>query len=200
MAYIAIDKSLGSLDLSTVITAGNVGQGWYGTSNALPSVTFEQQLGQIVTAYDTTANAIAAGAGGFGEFIFLAVPTSTTITAGLLYSWTPSDYKVVVVSGTVSVSSGFPIACAINAVTSNSSSVQYTWFQIGGRCTVLKTAVAVSPNVSLYASATAGRVKVLASAFRAIIGARSANATSVTSTTSTVAVYLNGRPCITAGT
>jgi hypothetical protein len=200
MAYVCIDRALGSLDLSQVVTAGLVGVPWNGTSNVLPSVTVEQQLGQIVTAYDTSANADTAGAGGFGEFIFLAVPTSTAITIGLLYSWTPSDYKVVIVSGTVSISSGFPIACAVNAVTSNSTSVQYTWFQVGGRCKVLKTAVAVSPNVSLYASATAGRVKVLASAFRAIIGARSANAASVTSTTSTVAMYLNGRPCITAGT
>ena len=124
------------------------------------------------------------------------MPTSTAVTAGLLYYWTPSDYKIVIVPASVSTTvSGTPIAVAVNAVTSQSGYVQYTWFQITGRCTALKTAVQVLPNVPLYVSATAGRVKVLLSTFRAILGARSANATTITSTTSTVAIYIS-RPVI----
>lgn len=203
MAYIATIPNMGIVDLSTVAVAGTYPGAPFtsATVNPLPSVTMEMQLGQVVTAYDTAANGTSTGAGGAGEFIWLAVPTSTAITAGLLYSYTPSTYGVVIVPASVASQavSGFPICVAINTVASNASSIQYTWFQVGGRCTVLKTAVAAPPNVPIYVAATAGRIKVLGSAFRAIIGARTANATTVTSTTSTVAVYLNGRPCITAG-
>jgi hypothetical protein len=182
---------MGIPDLNAVYTT----LGTPGVGN-LPSVTTEPQPGEIVSGYDFTANTASVGAGGFGEFILLAVPTSTAVTAGLFYYWTPSDYKIVVVPGSVSTTvSGTPIAMAINGVTSNTTSVQYTWFQITGRCTALKTAVQVLPNVPLYVSATAGRVKVLLSTFRSIIGARSANATTVTSTTSTVAIYIS-RPSI----
>ena len=201
MAYVATRGLGGIVDLSLVVTAGTYpGAPWLsGTSNPLPSVTVENQLGQIVPAYDTSTTAQGAtGQGGFGEFMWLAVPTSTAITAGLLYYWTPSDYKVVIVPASVSTTvSGAPVALAVNAVTSNATNVQYTWFQVTGRCTALKTAVTVLPNVSLYVSGTAGRVKVLLSTFRAILGARSANATTITSTTSTVAIYLS-RPVIQA--
>lgn len=195
MAYF-VDKgySIGIPDVNAVYTAGSLGAPWVSsTNNDLPSVTIESQLGQIVTAQDTSSQTT----GGGGEFIFVAVPTSTTMTVGLLYSWT-GDYKIVVVSGTVSISGGFPIGLAINTVSSNTTSVQYTWLQIQGRGTVLKTAVQVLPNVPVYASATAGRIKVLGSAFRGIIGMRSANLTTVTSTTSSVLVYMQ-RPAVTAG-
>lgn len=199
--YIPIANRLGIVDLGGVYVAGALGSGWQGTTNSLPSVTTEDMLGEIVGAYSITANAAATGDGGYGEFQFLAVPTSTAITAGLLYSFNAGTYQVVVVPtslGTQGVS-GFPVAIAINAVTSNTTSVQYTWFQVGGRCTALKTAVAVVGSIPIYTSGTtAGRIKVLGSAFRAIIGARTANTASVTSTTSTVAVYLN-RPNITSG-
>ncbi len=201
MAYVATRSLGGIVDLSLVVTAGQYpGAPWLSsTSNALPSSTVENQLGEIVDAYDTSTTAQGAtGQGGYGQFIWLAVPTSTTITAGLWYYWTPSDYKVVIVPGSISTTvSGAPVCVAVNAVTSNASSVQYTWFQVTGRCTSLKTAVQVLPNVSIYVSATNGRIKVLLSTFRAILGARSANAVTVTSTTSTVAVYLS-RPVIQA--
>jgi hypothetical protein len=187
-------RGIGIPDISGVYTT--LGVPWTGTTNQLPSVTTEAQLGEIVTAWDTTANTATVGGGGYGEFIMLAVPISTTIVAGTLYYWTPSDYKVVIVPASVSTTvSGSNICVAVNGVTSNASTVQYTWFQITGRTTVLKTAVQVLPNVPVYVAATAGRVKVLLSTFRSILGARTANATTVTSTTSTVALYIN-RPCI----
>lgn len=189
-----LGRGIGIPDLKGIYTT--LGVPWTGTTNQLPSVTTEAQLGEIVTAWDTTANTASVGGGGYGEFIMLAVPTSTAVTAGLFYYWTPSDYKIVVVPGSVSTTvSGTPIAMAVNTVSSNATLVQYTWFQIVGRCTALKTAVTVTPNVPLYVSATAGRVKVLLSTFRSILGARSANATTVTSTTSTVAIYIS-RPVI----
>lgn len=203
MAYASSTPEAGIVDLSTVLTAGQAGVPWSSPSGALPAFTPEQQLGQIVTAWDTSSTTNnATGQGGFGEFIFLSVPTSTTVTAGLLYSYNPSTYGVVLVPTAITTQalSGFPICVAVNAVTSNASSVQYTWFQCGGRCTALKTAVQVVGSIPIYVSgATAGRVKVLGSAFRGIIGGRTANTGTITSTTSTVAIYLNGRPCITAG-
>lgn len=82
---------------------------------------------------------------------------------------------------------GQPIAVSMAA---NTSSTTYSWFQTQGPATVLKTAVTVTPTVPIYISATAGRVKVLQSAYLQIIGAQSANTATVTSTTSTILVTL----------
>jgi hypothetical protein len=204
MPYISNVPQMGNVDLTTVAVAGTYPGAPFtsATVNPLPSATMAMQLGQIITAYDTAANAISAGAGGAGEFIWLAVPVSTAVTPGLLYSYTPSSYGISLLPTAVASQavSGFPICLAINTVASNASSIQYTWFQVGGRGTVLKDAVAVGANRSLFLSgATQGRVRVIGSAFRGFIGVRSANATTVTTTTSAVAVYLNGRPCLTAG-
>ena len=197
-----ITPIIGVADLSAVYTDGSLGAPWIGTSNTLPSVTVAENVGQIVQAMDTNANAATLGAGGFGEFIFLRVPKSTTVTAGLLYYFKGSGYDATVVPTSLSstTTGGTALALAINAVSSNANSYQYTWFQCGGRSTVLKDAVTVNPDVPLYVSgAAAGRVKVIASTLRGILGGRSANATTVTSTTSTVAIYLNGRPVLAAG-
>jgi hypothetical protein len=83
-----------------------------------------------------------------------------------------------------------PVAVAINAITSDANNVQYAWFQIQGRAAVLKTAVTVPTNSRLFISGTAGRFHLAASAGKTIVGARTANAASVTSTTSTVLVDL----------
>lgn len=189
-----LGHAIGIPGLDGVYVAGTEGAPWLNANN-LPNVTTEAQPGEIVSAWDTSSTL-----GGGGEFIFLAVPTSTTVTAGLFYSW-DGNYRIIVVPTAITSQavSGFPIALAINAVASNASSIQWTFFQIQGRGTALKTAVQVVGSIPIYVSGTtAGRVKVLGSAFRAIIGARTANTASVTSTTSTVAVYLH-RPSITAG-
>ena len=123
---------LGSIDLTSVVTAGALGAPF--STTTLPSVTIEQQLGQIVGAW--ADNSLTSGfESGWAEFIFLAVPTSTTITAGLFYSFDASTYGVIVVPTAVSSQavSGFPVAVAYNAVTSNATSIQYTWFQVTGR-------------------------------------------------------------------
>jgi hypothetical protein len=195
MAYINTQPTLGIVDLNTVYTAGGLGYPWASPSGSLPAFTPEQQFGQITWAYDSSSST----AGGGGAFIFLKIPTSTTVTAGLIYSW-KGDYTVVVVPTAVSAAavSGLPLCVAINAVTSNSSSIQATWFQVQGRCTVLKGANVsnnVQPSVPLFISGvTAGRIRTTASVFRTIIGIRSANTATVASTTSSVLAYLNF-PC-----
>ena len=186
------DNIIGAADVSAVYTANLPGAPFSSTS--LPSVTVEQQLGAIVkaTSFDTTY-------GGEAWLIFLAVPTSTTVTQGLVYKW-KGDYTIEVVptAVTTSQSSGMPVAIALNTVASNTTSIQYTWFLCKGRAATLKTvSITAQPNVSLFVSnATAGRVRTTSSAFRAFIGMRSANI--ATATGSILPVYLNF-PNITAG-
>lgn len=197
MAYNVITgAAIGIPGLNAVYTAGKLGYPWVPTSGVLPSVTMEPQLGEIKVANDPSSQTL----GGGGEFIFLRVPVSTTVTAGLLYQWNGAyDINVVPTSLGTQGQSGFPLCLAINSVSSDSANLQATWFQIQGRATVLKTAVQVLPGIPVYISgSTAGRVKVLGSAFRGIIGARTANQATVTSTTSSVAIYLH-RPSVTAG-
>lgn len=172
-------NTLGCPDVTVVTTIAP------GVAN-LPSTVLEPQLGEIRTAWDPTL--------GFGEFIYLKIPASTTITAGLLYQWTAGYAVAVLPVLATSKNTGHQVAAANTAVVS-STSIQYGWFQIQGQTTVLKTAVAMSPDVVVYASATAGRIKALTSAGGQITGMRVASVASVTSTTSTVLVYMN-RPAL----
>lgn len=196
MPYFTNSPLIGVADLNAVYISGALGFPWVSPSGSLPSVTVEEMLGQIIPAQNTDLTV-----GGGAEFIFLRVPVSTTITAGLMYTWgdATSGYDVTAVptaSGTTT-SSGAPIAVAINSVVSSATNVQGTWFQIQGRCTVLKDAVKMAPGVPVYFSkSAAGRVRVIGSAFYGIIGMRSATLTTITTTTSSALMYLH-RPCLT---
>lgn len=187
---------IGVADLNAVYTAGALGYPWVSsTSNPLPSVPIEQLFGCIVGAEnpDTTV-------GGGGEFIFLRIPASTTVTAGLFYSWGDAasgyDITVLPITAATTTSSGAPVAVAINSLVSTTS-VTGSWFQIQGRCTVLKDAVKMAPGAPVYFSkSAAGRVRVVGSAFYGILGARSATASTITTTTSSALLYLH-RPTLT---
>lgn len=199
MAYIVTNAQIGVAGLNAVYTASGLGYPWVSaTVNPLPAAAIEQMFGWIVSAQDSSSQTT----GGGGEFIFLRVPTSTAITAGLFYGWTGAYDATVLASSVASqASSGKPIALAINTVSSNASSLQGTWFQIQGRGTALKNATGspVQPNVQLYVSSTtAGRLRTTASVFRTIIGIRSANQATVASTTSSLIVYLH-RPSVGPG-
>ncbi len=142
------------------------------------------ELGTVVKAKD-----LATTAYGTGYFKYLAIPTTTAISLGILVSWTASDYKVVAVpAGGTSKATGVPVAGTVQAISSNAA-VQYAWFQIEGRIPLLKTAVTTTANVPIYISGTAGRVKVLKSTTQIILGAMTCEA--ITSTISTVLCYLN---------
>lgn len=202
-AYVPNSWLLGSVDLSQVITAGALGAPYTSsTSSPLPSVPMEQMLGQIVGAY--SPNPATSTENGWAEFVWLAVPTSTAITPNLMYRWNAATFQVVIVPTAVSSSalSGAPVAVAVNTVASNATSVQYTWFQVTGRCQVLKSISGtqnLQPDKPLYVSGvTAGRVRGTASIFRTLIGMRSANLATVATATSTVAAYL-WRPSIGPG-
>lgn len=179
MTYSFSSNRLGAIDVTVATTiAPGVGN--------LPSGTLEPQLGEICTGWDPTY--------GSAEFIYLKIPASTAITAGLLYQWTAGYTVAVLPVLATSKNTGHQVAVANTSFASNTS-VQYAWFQIQGQTLVLKTAVAMSPDAVVYASATAGRIKALTSAGGQITGMRVASVASVTSTTSTVLVYMN-RPAM----
>ena len=179
MTFYQNHNTIGASDITTVTTIAP------GTAN-LPGVVLEPQLGEIRTASDTTL--------GSAEFIYLKIPASTTLSAGNLVYWTAGYTATILPVLATCKNQGMAVAVAPVAVAS-STSVQYGWFQIQGQATVLKTAVTVSPNVVVYASGTAGRIKVLSSAGGQITGMRTANSATVTSTTSTITCYLN-RPSV----
>lgn len=180
MPYFANSNVIGVQTQSDVTTIAP------GVSN-LPGLVLESQLGEIRSGWDPTLGA--------GEFIYLRIPASTAIPLGTVVQYTGSNYTVAALPVlATSKNTGVPVAVAPYAIASNTA-VQYGWFQIQGNATVLKTAVAVSPSSKVYASGTAGRIKVLTSAGGEITGMRSSNTATVTSTTSTVTCYLN-RPSI----
>lgn len=136
-------------------------------------------LGTIVRAVDPTY--------GEGEFIYL-LGVANTVTGSVVRYYATTYQTTLITAVAVQVA---PVAVAMSA----NVAAQYGWYQIEGLAVVKKTAVAVSPQVALYISGTAGRLKVIASAGLQIVGARSANLASVTSTTSTVIVLINRPHC-----
>jgi len=177
MAYAFADNVLGAQDISVLRTQapGTVVDG---------VGAFEPKLGEIRKAWDQTLGA--------AEFIYLKIPTSLAIPLGTLVQWT-SGYTVAALPVlATSKNTGVSIAVAPVAIASDADNVRYGWFQIQGAAVVLKTAVQVTPtNVPVYASATAGRIKLLTSAGGQILGMRTFNAATVTSTTSTVTVFMD---------
>jgi hypothetical protein len=133
-------------------------------------------LGQEVEGRDTDN-------GYYGRFKLLFGVGSTVVGSVVSYNAATGLTTLAPTAG----NSNLPLAVAMSA---NTATTSYGWYQISGVATVKKTAVAVAPTVLLYLSATAGRVKVNQSAGLQILGMRSANAATVTSTTSTVLVTL----------
>jgi hypothetical protein len=175
---------IGDLDLCVVSTdAPGVGPG-SGintiTTSIAPRPVFQPALGQIVAGWEPVL--------GYGEFIYLAVPTSVAVPLGTVVTWmngTLANYTVVAVPSTANAA--FPLAVCVSnttgatgGITSNSTSIQYAWFQIAGIAQTLKTAVIHTTNTKLFISGTAGRVMVTSAAGKSIIGARTASSNSAT--------------------
>jgi hypothetical protein len=143
-------------------------------------------LGTIVRARETNTG------GGGGEFIYLLGVASTVV--GSLVTYNATTFQTTL-SPTNATTDGAPLAVAMSANVAS----QYGWYQISGMAVIKKTAVAVSPSSGLWLSGTAGRVYATASTGKGIVGARSANLTTVASATSTVTVLIN-RPAIETAT
>lgn len=181
MTYSATDVRVGVPDITSVVLQG--AEGDPSGITQLPSVTMAAKLGTIIKAEDLANN-------WDGEFIYLAVPVSTTVTVGLLYQFDKNYAVTLVPAKGTSQKSGVQVVLAYTAVTSNATTIQYAWFLYQGTAPCLKTAVTVPPQSSLYISGTAGRVYITASAGGTIQGSRTQNTATVTSTTSTVLIYI----------
>lgn len=148
------------------------------------STTAQHALGTIVRAKDDTY--------GVGEFIYLLGVGSTVV--GSLVTYNATTWQTAL-SPTNATTDSVPLAVAMSANVAS----QYGWYQISGLAVVKKTAVQVTPQVAVFLSGTAGRIYVTASSGKGIVGMRSANLTTVTTTTSTLVCQIN-RPAIEAAT
>jgi hypothetical protein len=120
---------------------------------------------------------------GEGEFIYLKGVADTVV--GLLVEYNRTDHRTTLSAS--ATNKGVPVAVAMAATVAD----RYGWYQLSGNAVVKKTAVTVLPQVTVFMSATTGRIKVLASAGRQLLGAKTANLVTVTSTTSTVVVTID---------
>lgn len=144
---------------------------------ATTSTTQAHRLGMEVRGFDPTY--------GQGVFIYLLGVASTEVGDMVIYNATTYQTARVTVSN--GKNKGNPIGVAMSANVAS----QYGWYQVEGNAVMKKTGVAVTPQVPIFISATTGRIKVLASAGQQILGAQTANLTTVVTTTSTVVVTIN---------
>lgn len=157
-----------------------------GQAIADTSTTQNHPLGTIVRGRDTSTG------GGGAEFIYLLGVGSTVV--GSLVTYNATTFQTAL-SPTNATTDGSPLAVAMSANVAS----QYGWYQISGLAVIKKTAVPFAPSTGLWLSGTSGRVYTTASSGKGIVGARSANLTTVASATSTVTVLIN-RPSIETAT
>jgi hypothetical protein len=169
MAYSFVENRVGLpavTDIDSGVTMPN------GTS-AIP--TPPATLGMVARAFDPVY--------GEGEFILLLGVASTEV--GSLVSYNASTYQTALAANTANLAG--PVAVAMSA----NGAGTFGWYQIGGLAVMKKTAVAVSPQVAIYQSATVGRVMPTVATGKQLLGARSANLATVASGVSTVIVSIN---------
>ena len=169
MAYSFVENRVGLpavTDIDSGVTMPN------GTS-AIP--TPPATLGMVARAFDPVY--------GEGEFILLLGVASTEV--GSLVSYNASTYQTALAANTANLAG--PVAVAMSA----NGAGTFGWYQIGGLAVMKKTAVAVSPQVAIYQSATVGRVMPTVATGKQLLGVRSANLATVASGVSTVIVSIN---------
>ena len=173
MAYTITDHEAGFLPIGVIdtgtLTASSVSSGSTTTIPTPPAVP-----GQIVKGFDPVY--------GMGEFILLKGVASTAVGSLVIYNTT--SYTTTLCPVTANL--GQPVAVSMTA---NTSSSNWSWYQIEGVAIVAKSAVVLAANVAIAVSST-GKVGANASG-KQILGARTANTASVASATTTVQVILN---------
>ncbi len=169
MAYSFVEPRAGMLNIDQTDAGVTMANG----TSAIP--TPPATLGQVVRAFDPTY--------GEGEFILLVGVASTAV--GSLVSYNATTYQTTLSADTANLAG--PVAVAMSACTA----ALFGWYQIGGLAVIKKTAVSTSAQVPVFQSATASQIMATAAAGKQILGARSANLATVTSTTSTVIVSIN---------
>ena len=173
MAYTITDHEAGFLPIGVIdtgtLTASSVSSGSTTTIPTPPAVP-----GQIVKGFDPVY--------GMGEFILLKGVASTAV--GSLVIFNTTSYTTTLCPVTANL--GSPVAISMTA---NTSSSNWSWYQIEGVAIVAKSAVVLAANVAIAVSST-GKVGANSSG-KQILGARTANTASVASATTTVQVILN---------
>jgi hypothetical protein len=157
------------------------------TDSALP-VTVETIGSTVVTNVTVPLGTVVRAkdpAYGEGEFIRLLGVASTVV--GSLVKYNATTYQTALLNVANGRNAGVPVAVAMSANTAG----KHGWYQISGNAVIKKTTVAVTPQVRIFISGTDGRMKVLASAGQQILGAQTANLTTIVTTTSTVVVTIN---------
>lgn len=181
MAYKLIEARIGLPYLTNICSVGTT-TNLPGGGNVVTNVQGQQTpfppVGTIVRGEDPTL--------GHGEFIFLPGVASNTVGSLVTYNSNGVTSSVALAPNTANL--GQPVAVSMAA---NTSTTALSWYQIAGVATVKKTAVKISPDQRVWLSATAGRVFATAASGKQILGARTVNAATVASATSTILVVLN---------
>ena len=169
MAYSFTENRAGMLQIANTDAGVTMANG----TSAIP--TPPGTLGQVVRAFDPTY--------GEGEFIMLVGVAGTVV--GSLVTYNTTTYQTALSPNTANLAQ--PVAVAMSA----NLAASFGWYQIGGLAVIKKTAVAVNAGVSVFQSATTGRIMPTAASGKAVLGAKSANLATVASTVSTVIVSIN---------
>lgn len=160
------------------------------------STTRQHPIGKVIRAYD------ADGTYGMAEFIYLPGVANTLVGSLVTYNSLGFSYaagaetqqgSTTLAPNTANLAQ--PVAVAMSANVAS----QFGWYMIGGAAVIKKTAVKVNPGVAVYLSATAGRIMSTAASGKQLLGARSGNAATVLSATSTVIVIID-RPHVQGAT
>lgn len=169
MAYSFTENRVGMLQIDQTDAGVTMPNG----TSAIP--TPPHTLGMVARAFDPVY--------GEGEFILLVGVASTEV--GSLVSYNATTYQTALAANTANLAG--PVAVAMSANGAGS----FGWYQVGGLAVCKKTAVAVSPQVAIYQSATTGRIMPTVATGKQVLGARSANLATVASGVSTVIVSIN---------
>lgn len=168
MAYTIVNPTLGVMPITSTDAGITPANG----STVIP--TPPMTAGMIVRATDPTY--------GEGEFILLYGVASTIV--GSLVRYNAVSFQTVLVTNTTVQDT--PVAVAMSANTGTN----WGWYQISGTAVLAKTAVIILPNVAVYISGTAGKVKALASAGLQVVACKSQLVTTA-SASGTVLVTIN---------
>jgi hypothetical protein len=172
MAYTVIDPQLGFMQLA-LTDAGVTTPG--GTSGGTLIPTPPLVLGQIVRGVDPTY--------GVGEFILLT--GATGVAVGTVVQYDGTTYVPTVPTAATVNKSGMPMAVSMAA---NTSATVFSWYQVSGTAICKKTTVKFT-NKQATGFISTGLVGKNASGVQ-VLGARTANTTSIASATTTIAVTI----------
>lgn len=160
--------------IAGIMPIANIDAGAAPANSATVAPTLPMYAGMIVQAQDPTY--------GMGEFILLLGVASTIVGSVVRYN-AVSFQTVLAVNTAVQ---DMPVAVAMSANLAGT----WGWYQIAGTAVTAKTAVIILPNVAVYLSGTAGKVKAVASAGLQVVACRSQLVTTA-SASGTVLLTIN---------